>query len=364
MKIKALEHIWKIDSILLGAILILVSLGLLIIYSIDFSATQTTLGHFYKQILALIIGLSFMTVLFFIDFRQIQTASIFIYLFGILLLIGVLFFGLTIRGTTGWFRIGGISFQPVELVKVAFAIFLASYFAKHIHKKMNWIIFSGSFIAMLIYVALILMQPDFGSAMIIVVMWGTAVALAGLPWKAWLSILFAGVLIMGLSWNLLQPYQKARITSFLNPEADPLGSGYNVIQAKTAIGSGGIWGKGIGEGSQTHLRFLPEASTDFIFAVIGEELGFIGVFFVIILLGVILIRIIWIVYQSNNVFASIYSIMIVGMLGTHTLINIGMNMGLMPVTGIPLPFASAAASSLISNFIAIGIIQNIKSHLK
>jgi len=364
MRIKILDRIWKIDSILLGAILILVSLGLLVIYSIDFSVAHIALGHFYKQILALSIGLIFMTILFFIDFRQIQTVSIFIYLFGAFLLLGVLFFGLTIRGTTGWFRIGGISFQPVELAKVAFAIFLASYFAKHIHKKISWIVFIGSFIAMLIYVALILMQPDFGSAMIIIIMWVSAVALAGLPWKAWLSVFLVGIVIMGLSWNLLQPYQKSRITSFLNPEVDPLGSGYNVIQAKVAIGSGGLWGKGIGEGSQTHLRFLPEASTDFIFAVIGEELGFAGVFFVIILLGVILIRIIWISYKSNNIFASIYSIMIVGMLGSHTLINVGMNMGLMPVTGIPLPFASAAASSLISNFIAIGVIQNIKSHIK
>ena len=135
MRSKFLEQILKIDSILLGAILILIFLGLLVIYSIDFSIHSTIGMHFYKQILALGIGLVFMFILFFIDFRQIQSISLFIYGFGVLLLVGVLFFGLTIRGTTGWFRIGGISFQPVELAKVSFAIFLSSYFAKHIHKN-------------------------------------------------------------------------------------------------------------------------------------------------------------------------------------------------------------------------------------
>jgi len=355
-----LERIWRTDWILLGSILTLTSIGLLMIYSISNDVEQVSLLQFRKQMIAVLLGLIAMVALAFVDYRQTKSLAPVIYIAGFILLITVLFFGATIRGTQGWFKFGNITVQPVELVKVCFAVFIASYFAKNLHKRLQWTAFFGSLFAMLGYVVPILLQPDFGSAMVIVGMWLIGVAFAGLRLRTWLVLITLGALCIGLTWNYgLQPYQKARLISFVDPNIDPLGSGYNVIQAQTAIGSGGWFGKGVGEGSQSRLRFLPEASTDFMFAVMGEELGFMGIGLILILFGTLLIRTVWIAYRSSDTFAGIYCVMISGMFGLHILINAGMNMGIMPVTGIPLPFASAAASSLIAGYAALGIVQSI-----
>ena len=358
-----LERLARADWILLGSVLTLTAIGLLMIYGIGASYETITLLQFRKQIIALIIGLGGLLTLSIIDFRQVKILGTVIYVFGLLMLTSVLLFGVTIRGTRGWFEIGNITIQPVEIAKIIFAIFLASYFARHIHKRLNWVTFFGSTLAMLAYVGLILLQPDFGSAMVIVFMWAVAVAFTGLRFRAWVLLISIATISAVLLWSFgLQPYQKDRITSFLNPQADPLGAGYNVIQAQTAIGSGGWFGKGVGEGSQSRLRFLPEASTDFMFAVMGEELGFVGIGLVLTLFGTLLVRIIWIGYRSKDVFAAVYCVAIVGMFGMHVLVNAGMNMGVMPVTGIPLPFASAAASSLVAGFFAIGLVQSMVIH--
>ncbi|MBU2566675.1 rod shape-determining protein RodA [Patescibacteria group bacterium] len=358
-----LDRLARTDWILLGSVFTLTAIGLLMIYGIGASYETVSLIQFRKQIIALIIGFAGLITLSIIDFRQIKILGTVIYVFGLLMLTSVLIFGVTIRGTRGWFEIGSITIQPVEIAKIIFAIFLASYFARHIHKRLNWITFFGSTFAMLAYVGLILLQPDFGSAMVIVVMWAVAIAFAGLRPRAWFFLISIATLSAILLWSFgLQPYQKDRITSFLNPQADPLGAGYNVIQAQTAIGSGGWFGKGVGEGSQSRLRFLPEASTDFMFAVMGEELGFVGIALVLTLFGTLLVRVIWIGYKSKDVFAAVYCVAIVGMFGMHVLVNAGMNMGVMPVTGIPLPFASAAASSLVAGFFAIGLVQSIVVH--
>ncbi|MFZ6015808.1 MAG: FtsW/RodA/SpoVE family cell cycle protein [Patescibacteria group bacterium] len=358
-----LQKLRSFDWILLGSVLMLSAIGLIMIYGISTSLDYSSTLQFRKQLIALIIGLAFMVALALWNYRQLRNYGMVVYFIGALLLIAVLFFGAEIRGTQGWFKLGNITIQPVEVAKVCFAVFMASYFSKQIHKYINWITFFGSFTAMSVYVFLILLQPDFGSAMIILVMWLIAVAFAGLRLRSWIALLAVGGLAVILAWTfLLAPYQKSRITSFLNPGADPLGAGYNVIQAQTALGSGGWLGKGIGKGSQSRLRFLPEASTDFMFAVMGEELGFAGIALILGLFGVVLFRIIYIGYKSGDVFVEIYCILIAGMFGMHVLINAGMNMGIMPVTGIPLPFASAAASSLAAGFIALGIVQSTVMH--
>ncbi len=348
---------------MMGSILALLAIGLLMIYGIGSSSNEPTFFQFQKQLVALVIGGAALIGLALMDYKQLRSLGTVVYILGFLLLVAVLIFGTPVRGTQGWFKFGSISIQPVELAKVAFAISLASYFSKHVHLKLNWISFFGSFLAMLGYVIPTLLQPDFGSAMIIVAMWFIAVAFAGLRSRTWILLLVAGLATAFLVWTYgLQPYQKDRLMAFMDPQIDPLGAGYNVIQAQTAIGSGGILGKGVGQGSQSRLRFLPEASTDFMFAVIGEELGFVGVTLVLSLFGVLIVRTIWIGYKSRDMFAGTYCVMIAGMFGLHILINAGMNMGMMPVTGIPMPFTSAAATSLVSGLVALGIVESVALH--
>ncbi len=359
------DMLWKTDWILFGSILALTVIGLLMVYSIGASNEVGNLLQFKKQVIAVMIGLIVFILLAIVDYRQIKSLGTVIYAVGLSLLVSVLIFGSTVRGTQGWFKFGSIAIQPVELAKVTFAIFLASYFAKHVYHRLNWVTFFGSLFAMLGYVAPILLQPDFGSAMVIVAMWLVGVAFAGLRPKAWLLLLLVGVVSSLLVWQYaFKPYQKDRLMAFINPQMDPLGAGYNVIQAQTAIGSGGILGKGIGQGSQSRLRFLPEASTDFMFAVMGEELGLLGICLILGLFGVILLRLLILGSRIADPFVGIYCGMITGMLGLHVLINAGMNMGVMPVTGIPLPFASAAATALVGGYLALGVAESAAIHGK
>ncbi len=351
----------RIDWYLFGALFALISIGLLMIYGIGTSYEIMSLAQFRKQIIALLIGCVLMLAFILWDYRQLRTYGLVAFFLGFLLLLAVLIVGEEIRGTKGWFRLGAVSIQPVELAKVFFAVFLASYFYKQVYRRLDWITFFGSFAAMFLYAGLVMLQPDFGSAMVIVGMWFVGIAFAGLRRRTWILLITSVLASVYMAWTFfLAPYQQERITSFLNPEADPLGAGYNVIQAETAIGSGGWFGKGIGEGSQSRLRFLPEASTDFMFAVMGEELGFAGLALILGLFALLLLRILYIGYSSKDVFVQTYTVMISGMFGMHILVNAGMNMGIMPVTGIPLPFASAAATSLVAGCLAVGIAMGMK----
>lgn len=360
-----MDVFWRTDWLLAGALLALTAVGLLMIYGIGASYEAPSLVQFHKQLIAVLLGGAAVVALALMDYRQLRSLGPVVYVGGLLLLVGVLVFGATVRGTQGWFKLGALTFQPVEIAKVAFAVYLASYFSKHVHRRLNWVSFFGSALAMAGYVIPILLQPDFGSAMIVLAMWCVGVAFGGLRARTWLVlVLVSAIGCFGLWHYGLKPYQQARLTAFMNPQADPLGAGYNVLQAQTAIGSGGWLGKGVGEGSQSRLRFLPEASTDFMFAVVGEELGFVGVTLILSLFGLILVRILWIGLRADDPFAGVYAVMISGMFGLHVLVNAGMNMGIMPVTGIPLPFASAAASSLVAGFIAIGIMESISIHAR
>lgn len=348
------------DWTLLLASTTLTVIGLLAIYGIGVSQDVTGLFQFEKQFVAAGIGWVLVFGAVFLDYRHIRSFALPLYGVGAVMLASVLVLGETIRGTRGWFVIGRLSFQPVELSKVLLAIFLASYLSRHAHKRLGWIPLIGSGAATLVYVLLVLLQPDFGSAVVLIMMWLVAVIFTGLPRRAWI-LLFGGVAIAGtLLWTVgLKPYQRARLSSFVNPAADPRGAGYNVTQARIAIGSGGLFGNGLGEGSQSRLRFLPEASTDFIFAVIGEDLGFIGVTIVLLLFGVLAYRLLIVARASGDPFAQILLVSFIALIGFHLLVNAGMNLGVMPVTGIPLPFVSAAASSLVVAFIMVALAESI-----
>lgn len=341
----------------------LTAIGLLAIYGIGISRGATDFFQFKKQILAASVGIGFALIFPFVDYRRVRTFAIPIFAAGAAVLALVLIIGTTTRNAGRWFVIGPLSFQPVELAKVTLAIFLAAYFARHAHKRLTWASFGGSAAATAMYVVLILFQPDFGSALVLIAIWLAGVVFCRLPRHAWWILLLTLVAASTFLWTAgLKPYQRDRIVSFLNPSLDPYGASYNVAQARIAIGSGGWFGKGVGEGSQARLRFLPEASTDFMFAVLGEELGFVGLSVVLLTFGYLLYRCLSIAKEVDDAFGGILLVMLAAFIAYHFLVNAGMNLGLLPVTGIPLPFLSAAASSVIIMFLAVGIIESVAVH--
>lgn len=353
----------RFDWTLLLAVFTLTSIGLIVMYGIGASRADAGFFIMQKQMIAIAIGLIAVCGFVLFDYRQLRGLALPIYAFGAAILLGVLPFGSTIRGTRGWYSFGVFSFQPVEIAKLCLVLFLASYLARFVHGRLPLRAFFGSFLATLGYVALVSLQPDFGSAMVLLAIWGLIVLFIGLPWKVLFGLIGVAGIFGVLLWMVaLQPFQKDRIIAFLDPARDPRGAGYNVIQAGIAIGSGGVFGKGVSEGSQSRLRFLPEASTDFTFAVIGEELGFVGILCVFGMFGLLFYRLFALSRISEDDFATIALYGIGCIFLIHIVINAGMNLGVMPVTGIPLPFISGASSCMIAVFFAIGFAESVSVH--
>ncbi len=355
--LELLEHF---DWALLTFAVTLAAIGLVAIYGIGTSRDPIDLLPFYKQFAVTVIGLGMVFGFLFIDYRHLRSYSFILYLSGIAILFLVLLIGRTVHATQGWFRLGNLSFQPVELAKVFLTIYLAAFYARLGHRRLSWRIFLMSGGATLVYVCLVLLQPDFGSAMILVAIWCILSLFAGLPRRVvWILPLVGVVLGAGVWMFGLKPYQRARFNTFLHPQADTQGASYNAMQARIAIGSGGLFGKGIGEGSQARLRFLPEAATDFMFAVLGEELGLLGVTLILSLFVLMLVRFVRLAYESEDDFAALLLIGLAGIFLIQVLVNAGMNLGLMPITGIPLPFLSSASSYLLVAFFAIAIAESV-----
>jgi rod shape determining protein RodA len=354
------EYLERLDWTLLAAAFTLAAVGLVAIYGIGVSQEPADLFLFHKQFVTFSIGVSIIAAFVFLDYRHLRSYGLMLYIVGAVLLLGVLFFGVRINATQGWFRLGTLSFQPVEIAKVTLVIYLAAFFVRRGRGRLSWSTLGLSFVATCCYAGLILLQPDFGSAMVLFLIWGIMALFAGLPRYAWLILPLILITTAGTVWTFaLQPYQRDRIESFLDPERDPRGAGYNAIQARIAIGSGGLLGKGIGEGSQARLRFLPAAATDFIFAVVGEELGLAGIAFVFFLFGLILVRFIRLGYESEDDFAALMLTGVGAVFLVHVTVNAGMNLGLMPITGIPMPFLSAAASYMLVVFVCVGLAESV-----
>lgn len=354
------KYLERLDWTLLAAAFTLAAVGLVAIYGIGVSQEPADLFLFHKQFVTFTIGVITIAILIFLDYRHLRSYGLMLYILGLALLTGVLFFGVRINATQGWFRLGALSFQPVEIAKVTLAVYLAAFFVRRGRGQLSWTTFGISFAATAVYAGLVLLQPDFGSAMVIFLIWGIMALFAGLPRHAWIILPLIFITSAGLVWNVaLKDYQRDRIESFLDPERDPRGAGYNAIQARIAIGSGGWFGKGIGEGSQARLRFLPAAATDFIFAVVGEELGFAGIIFVFFLIGLILVRLVRLGYESEDDFAALMLIGVGAVFLVHVMVNAGMNLGLMPITGIPMPFLSAAASYMLVVFVCVGLAESV-----
>lgn len=350
----------RFDWLLFLSVLALVGFGCLMIYSIGISQEQTSLVRLNKQVIAAVIGLIGSGVLIWMDYRHARSFSVLGYLLGAALLAAVLLLGTRVNGTAGWFQFGSFSFQPVEIAKITLILYLAAFFSRRARGQLSWSMFFLSGAAVGLYVFLVMLQPDFGSAMVMIGSWLLLCLFIGLPPKAWVILPLTGALLAGGAWEFgLQPYQRDRILTFFEAERDAQDSGYNAMQARIAIGSGGWLGKGLGEGSQARLRFLPEASTDFIFSVLGEELGFVGITVTLTLYGIVLCRLLWIGWTSEDDFAALFLVGTSGVLIIHVFVNGGMNLGILPITGIPMPFLSAAASSLLSLFLCIGIAESI-----
>lgn len=348
----------RFDWWMISSAFCLSSYGLVIIYSLTWSQDS----RFVKQILFLILGFSLFFFLQFLDLNFWRNSSFFIYAAVVFFLFALIVFGQTTRGVRGWFFLGSIGIQPAEFAKFGTVLFLASTLERLRFDltKFRHLFLAGAVLGVPFF--LTLFQPDFGSAFIILVCGLSMIFYTGLDKKK-IAIFTLAVLILSvIGWfGILHDYQKERITTFLNPESDPLNSGYNVIQSVVAIGSGGLLGKGVGLGTQSQLNFLPEQETDFVFASLAEELGFLGAGFLILVYSFLLWRIYSVLRDGSRPFCNFLVLGLFVMFFFQGAINIGMNMGVFPVTGITLPFVSYGGSSLLASFLSIGVISSFRS---
>ena len=359
------RHLKNLDWILIISALLLVGIGILSLYSS--SLAKGDFSNFKKQIIFFGIGFFLMLGLSFFDWRALRDNPyliLILYFFCLVALLSLFFFAPEIRGVKSWYKIGGLTIDPIEFTKLVLIILLAKYFStRHVEMyQIRHILLSGFYF--LIPAILVFFQPDLGQEIILILLWSGILIVSGISFKRFLILVFCFLLIFILAWNFaLKDYQKVRVLSFIQPQlADPLAIGWSQNQAKIAIGSGGVFGQGIGSGSQTQYGFLPEPQTDFIFAAIAEETGLIGVSVLFFLFSILIWRISKIVLSAQTNFPRLFASGFAILLISQIFIHIGMNLGILPIIGIPLPLISYGGSSLMATFIGLGILQSIKTH--
>ncbi|PIR04407.1 MAG: rod shape-determining protein RodA [Candidatus Magasanikbacteria bacterium CG11_big_fil_rev_8_21_14_0_20_39_34] len=356
---KLLVFARKFDWIMFLVVCILSIIGLLAVYSIDISRADK-LTFFPTQALSIGIGVILVFVGGSLHKTFYESYAKYFYIIAVLALVAVLFFGVDIRGTRGWFRFFGFSFQPAELAKFALIIFLSYWISRQRRRHDTWVFVIYSGLLMAVCAGLVLLQPDLGSAVVLSGIWFGLLIFSRVPKKKMLLLIGGVLLIFLVAWFFLfKEYQKERFFTFLYPDRDPLGSGYNITQSIIAIGSGKGFGRGLGFGSQSQLHFLPEAQSDFIFSVIGEELGFFGAAMVIFLYAILLLRIVWLAKICSDDFSAYTLLGIFSVFVIQIIINIGASLGVLPLTGITLPFLSYGGSSLITNMGLIAVAESI-----
>lgn len=349
MKINKLINL----PILLTSVL-LVSVGTLVIYS---SSKELAI----QQLIFTIIGAVFFVAISQLDIRAIKGWVKLLYFFVLGLLVAVLFLGFETRGSLRWIPLGIFNVQPSEFAKPVLVLVLAKFWSdnlpswRNIFKSLLW--FTPFFL-------LVFKQPDLGSAVTLGAIWVGMLFAAQISVKKILILVLVAALTIPTSWLFLHGYQKERISSFLSPESDPLGKGYNVIQSTIAVGSGELFGRGLGRGTQSRLQFLPEFRTDFIFASIAEEMGFVGSVMILLLYLFLLSYCLKVAQKSDEIFYSLVTIGVVSMLLFQIFVNIGMNIGILPITGITLPLISYGGSSLIATFICLGLIGAVAGRIR
>jgi len=348
------------DWTLFGIVLAIASIGILNLYSATAKMEIAGTPLYLKQIFWLLSGFAVMVIIAFTEYRFYSDVAYIVYSVALFLLVVVLAYGMITSGAQRWFKVGSLSFQPSELVKISLILALAKFFHRpHDREGYSLRQLPFPFFLLLLPMGLILKQPDLGTAIILLLVFFSVLIFVKIRWTSLLTIGLAGGAGVPLLWNFLKEYQKKRIITFFNPDLDPLGAGYHLIQSKIAVGSGGILGKGFMKGTQCKLGFLPEQQTDFIFSALGEEWGLIGSLFVIGLYFALILWGIRIAVQAKDRFGAILAFGVVAMLFWHVFINIGMVLGMMPVVGIPLPLLSYGGSFIVSTLIGVGLLLNV-----
>ena len=365
MKERLERLVENLDYTLLFAVVFLCFYGLLVLYSSTrLAATVGSDPYFFlkRQSLWALIGFILLSIIIFIDYHNLERYSKLIYFGAVILLIMVIFSGRTTYGARRWLAIGPFDFQPSEFAKIALIAFLADFLAKNKPKLDNFFYYLLPFAYTGLLILLVFMQPDLGTSLVYLAILIIMLFVAGIKLKFLVFTFLAALSSVPVLWTFLKDYQKNRLILFLNPNLDPLGGGYNVIQSRIAIGSGGFLGNGIFSGLQSQLNFLPAQHTDFIFSVVGEELGFVGTILLLGLYAIILWRGIKIALEARDLLGSLLAAGAVSFLFFHIVVNIGMAMGMLPATGLPLPFLSYGGSFMISNLMVIGILLNVQLH--
>ncbi len=343
-------------------IIALSSIGVIIIYSANHGRPETFFQELYlKQIWWIGYGLVALILALVIDYNLLSRYAYLIYLLTVLVLVYLNLFGTVTSGTRRWIHLGPMSIQVSEFAKFTLIIILAKYFENgktNGSYSLKDLILPCIFTGIISY--LIAIQPDLGTAMMVFFLFLVFVFSIEIHHITLIRLIVTGICLAPLMWFFLRGYQRERILTLINPELDPLGAGYHTIQSKIAIGSGGFWGKGLLAGTQSRLNFLPEKHTDFIFAVFAEETGFLGVVVLLSLYLIVIFKGLNIAFRSKDRFGMFLALGITASISFYTIYNIGMAMGLFPITGIPLPLLSYGGSSLITNFFALGILLNIE----
>ena len=358
----------RLEKTVVLILIVILCFGLLCLYS---SCHQKNVfikkEIFNKQLLWVSISLVFMFVVSRLDYHKVLFLGIPLYAAAFLCLGFVLFAGRSIMGAQRWISFGEISFQPSELGKFAMVLVLARYFSKKGIQDLYASRPTSDFFRAVLWplgltlllTGLVLLQPDLGTAIVYLFIFFSIAFLADVPWRYLVGLALSGIFMFPFFWHFLKDYQKSRLLVFLNPNSDPLGAGYTMIQSKIAIGSGGLLGRGWMAGTQSQLNFLAERHTDFIFSVVGEEWGFFGSVLLLVLFGLLILQILKVAELAKDPLGRLLAAGFAAIIFFHVFINIAMNVGICPVVGLPLPFISYGGSSLLINLLAVGIVLNI-----
>ncbi|WP_238701711.1 rod shape-determining protein RodA [Mariprofundus erugo] len=344
----------SIDWILLATLFCLAMLGMVTLYA---AVHQGAPGLWQKQGMYWGAGMAIFTMLCFMPLRLLGLACWPMYGVALLLLLLVPIIGDIHMGARRWLNLGVMNLQPSEIMKWALMFMLASWFASR--EARGWVEIVVPLLLTVMPAALIVMQPDLGTTLVLLFAATALIIAAGLPWRLFGLAVVAGIASLPVLWHFMHDYQKQRVLTLLDPQSDPLGAGYHVIQSTIAIGSGGLFGKGFMHGTQARLHFLPEQHTDFIFSVLAEEGGFIAVALLLFLYGLLIIRILWIGHRAHSRFGSLLCVGIASIFVLYITVNIGMVSGLFPVVGLPLPFISYGGSALVSMLAATGLVMRV-----
>jgi rod shape determining protein RodA len=352
------RSIRDLDWPLLAVTLALCALGVLQIYSATLSTKWQ--DAWWKQIIWVISGLAMMWVVSIVDYHTLLNRVLYFYAAALALLVATGVFGNSVFGSTRWIRVAGFTLQTSEFVKIVLILLLAKCLAEFKGAALEWrdLAKLGAFV--LVPMVLVMKEPDLGTALTYLPILVCGVLMAGVRWKYLLIISAVLVITLPIGYHFLKPYQKDRLVSFINPSRDPKGTGFQVIQSRIAVGNGGMWGRGEKESSQTHLGFLPVPHTDFIFSSFAEEHGFVGVTVALVLYFLLIMQIVQTAQTATDKAGLYVSMGVAALLLFHVLVNVGMVVGRMPVTGIPLPLMSSGGSNTWSIFLMLGLVNSVR----